>query len=76
MYNDYDPEIIKRVIQELYKGKLPDMSVIDETIREYMENPIAERCKTLTDDHTYFSISVDESYWADYSIYVYVSKLG
>lgn len=76
MYYEYDPEIIKRVIQELYKGKLPDMSVIDETIREYLENPIAERSKTLTDDHTYFSLSVDESYWADYSIYVYVSKLG
>ncbi|MBP5556016.1 MAG: hypothetical protein J6X94_14240 [Lachnospiraceae bacterium] len=77
-YEGDDYGILKDILYATFDEQdLPDLSVIDECINDYLqtgsENGIYP--KTVMTDNLYFTVKVSESYWADYSVYIYVSYL-
>ncbi len=76
LYEDDDYEILKEILYATFPEEdLPDLSIIDESINEYLS--------TGSEDGIYpdirlshnlsLSVKVSESYWADYHVYIYVS---
>ena len=73
LYMDDDTDYLIPLVRDIYGGELPDENLIIDLINEYKEDPTDKKTETRSNDNTYFSVTVHESYWADYDITIYIS---
>lgn len=74
LYMDDDTDYLIPLVRDIYGGELPDENLIIDLINEYKEDPTDKKTETRSNDNTYFSVTVHESYWADYDITIYISE--
>ncbi|MBP5472087.1 MAG: hypothetical protein J6Y12_05370 [Lachnospiraceae bacterium] len=70
-YGD-DTSKIYEVMNLLYDLDIRETADIDSMIEEYSVNNGTDITNTLMTDDYYIDLTVKESYWADYSVYIYV----
>lgn len=76
LYYDDDYSVIKDILSSLYSDEINELCGLDNMIEEYLENPDVKIENTIRNEEYYINISVRESYWADYSVHIYVSCVG
>ena len=76
LYMDSDIDFLEPLIRNIYQEESFDTDLIYEMINEYKDNPGKDLTDVKSTNKTYLTVSVKDSYYADYNIYIYINDFN